>query len=144
MWSSDLNKVLIKMELGFTCVNDRIMSLQIPNHDILLSPAAPGTHTVEFSTEMPNILTMCVWGKNQDHDTILDSNGHIVEDLCVNFVGLWLDQICVSDYRFNMINLTTNCGQKKVTNYVGFNGIVTINLSHCTVFDQVMFWANNR
>jgi hypothetical protein len=142
MSQNNFNSVRVRIEFDFTSVNDRIMAIEISDQDLLITPPpdSPGIRTIEFDLIIPSEIKMIFSGKNQDLDTILDGNNNIVQDLCVKFNKIWLDGIPVNVHPSKMVKFLPDSGESISTNYIGFNGELTIAIDQTNTFDQIMSW----
>lgn len=111
-----------------------------PFHPVL-SPQTPGCHSLVFAVNLPTTVNLRFTGKNQGHDTVLDQNGQIVQDLCVKIKNFYIGQIPIDWFVLNKImRFISESQQEFYTNYVGFNGELILQLDHSNVFDQIMAW----
>ena len=118
------------------------MQAEIEYGDIRI-PVTPIFHkekytcTVGVDVELPAQVRIHYSGKNSGADTLIDSNGNIVQDLCVKITNMKLDGFPMSqDYMYKKLLMTTETGEEFTTCYAGFNGFMTINLTEPTVFSQ--------
>lgn len=137
---TNFNSVRMRFEFEFTRVNERMMVIDIPEYGLLVNPSSPGSYTAEFDLIIPASIKMIFSGKNQNLDTILDSDGNIVQDLCVQLNKIWLDGLPVNVHASKISKFTRESGESQATNYIGFNGELVMHLDHDNAFDQIMSW----
>ena len=142
---SDFGCILVRFELEFTCLNSRIMMIDSISHGTKLLPQEPGVHELQFACRMPDVIKLRFSGKNPNLDTELDNNGNIINDLCVKIKNFSLDHIDIDWFVVNKImQFRTESGQEFATNYIGFNGELSVVLDQGNVFDQVMSWRRQH
>ena len=109
--------------------NNQVYAVTDQKNSFSLPVSLPGTVTLTFS------------GKDMMHDTVLDSQGNIVEDLYVKIQKIKLDGF---DMGVNFLNqkivLITDDGKEIPGAYIGFNGKIVIDLNCSSVFEQIMCW----
>lgn len=89
-----------------------------------------GVHLYNFDIKLPTAFYMLVTGKDNNVDTVVE-NGKIVKDKCLIIKDIVLDYKPVKDTAiYKMIKLKTTSGEEIVSNYIGFNGIVEIDLNY--------------
>lgn len=138
-----LSKCKFKLHLEFAEVNASCMSVQIdlPDHGSVLRPQTSGLYVFEHDIMLPTTLKLVFSGKNMDLDTILDSNGSIIKDKCVIVRKITLDGFAVDKFYLQKhLELKTDT-QTIRSNYVGFNGDMTINFDCSNVFFQIQTFA---
>lgn len=106
----------------------------VPNEaniaEIIVPVTLPATMLLEFS------------GKNHGHDTVVDVDNNIVEDLHVEILEIGLDCFNMSlNYLTQKLLLNTTDGKIINSSYIGFNGQMPITLQKTSVFQQIMQWS---
>lgn len=91
-------------------------------------------HTVDI--EFPTTITIVVSGKGMN-DTVIDSDGNIIDDMYIKLNKVLVDGIpCSANYVYDLINCT-NDGATVQTNYWGMNGTIKLDF----LYKNVVFWA---
>lgn len=100
----------------------------VTNTDSIRVPHLPvGTTEYTVACTVPDTIKIQVSGKNLRRDTIVDSQGQIVQDKYVLLRDLRIDQMSVcAPWLPNGITLHTDKGHTVQSNYWGFNGTVQI------------------
>lgn len=137
----DRQEVDVKFVLEFSEVNNRIMRVDAVPGQEGLSPDSPGLYELKLRTALPSMVELCFSGKKQNLDTEIDSAGNIRKDLCVKIKKIALDNIDVDWFVVNKVMwFETESNQKFCTDYIGFNGKLTLHMEKDNVFDQIMTW----
>jgi|TARA_A100001391_G_scaffold94079_2_gene62422 hypothetical protein len=89
-------------------------------------------HTwLTFHVSMPTTLHIFVDGKDNNVDTKVGDDGKIIADKFIKIENLLIDQKPVStDALHKICKLQTTDGQIIYTNYVGFNGVLSMDLEY--------------
>lgn len=116
------------------------MTIDFPQQGLTVNPVAAGVYVTEFDLLIPSQIKMIFSGKNQDLDTILDHNNCIVQDLYVKLNRISLDNIPVEVHVSKIANFLSCSGLNLSTDYIGFNGELSINIDQDNTFDQIMTW----
>ena len=98
--------------------------------------------TVTLDIDLPGIITISVLGKH--NDTIVDGSGNILKDKHVEITNVSIDHFELNE-TFLFHKMQTKCNNEVINtgNYLGSNGIITIDLKEDTVFKQVVS-CNNK
>lgn len=132
----------IKIEFEFSKVNDKTMCVDLiaTTDTCRMWPEQSGRYCITTSLILPCAIDLIFSNKNNDCDTILIGD-QIVEDLFVKITNLWLDGIAVPESVIQKLSiLRLDNGKCILSNYIGFNGVIRIELTEQCVFDQVMVW----
>lgn len=130
----------IKLEFG-KCQNQIMeMILSVNNNDpIWIQPDANGLVAINLNIDLPSQVVLQFKGKDANTGTIVDANGNIVEDMYVKFLSIALDGFNLSEkFLHQKIKLLAENGQEIFSSYVGFNGIVVLDLTESDVFSQYL------
>ena len=102
----------------------------ISNTDNITVKEMPvGTSEYTLSATVPDTIKIKVYGKNPK-DTIVDSEGNILQDKYILLRDLRIDQMSVcAPWLPNSITLHTDKGHTVQSNYWGFNGNVEIKIA---------------
>jgi len=90
-----------------------------------------GDHIFDFDIDLPCTLNVLVNGKDNSKDTVVDDKGNILEDKFIR-----IDKICLDNKPLNdnalpkFCKLVTNDSKTIVSNYIGFNGMVSLDLNY--------------
>ena len=142
-----VNNAILSLVLEFGSIHDgktMNVSIQHGSNSITVVPNGSGDTKVSFPVTLPGTVCLFFSGKDSLHDTIVDSDGKILQDLFVKIKDISLDGFRTFDsmiHRFFV--LETDCGQTIPTAYVGFNGKIEFHMSHSDVFSQIMHWRRD-
>lgn len=138
---NNINKCQIKIEVEFGKINQRSMQVQILHNNTCIPVDSTGI--VEFEITLPTTVVLQISGKNYNTDTIVGSDGNILEDMFVKLVALTLDGFPLRDvFLHQNLTIVTDNNEKITTSYFGFNGTVTIDLHQDNVFEQYLLMNN--
>ena len=123
----------IEIQFYFAELNNETMSVRI-EHNNISHVISNQSELVTYKSELnlPTKLTIDIFGKNMDTDTIVDGNGKIIKDKHVAIKKVLLDGIPLSPrvlYKF----FTSQCDYT----YIGFNSSICVNLDKANIFFQV-------
>jgi hypothetical protein len=93
-----------------------------------------------YSTDihLPAIVRLKFSGKTK-HDTIMDKDNKIIEDMYVKILAIRLDKIDLNEkFIHQKIQIVTDSKDTHNTSYIGFNGTVTLDLAESNAFSQVL------
>lgn len=129
-----LNTVDLTFEFEYGILGDRYMQVEIStNGQIVLADAS--TNVVIKQVHLPNQISLSFSGKTPETDTIINSAGDIVQDMYVKVIGLKIDNLKVPDWVLHKkLSYTTFDGRNLTTSYIGFNGIMTIDIFESNIF----------
>ena len=84
-----------------------------------------------FNIDLPSTLHVFFDGKDNSVDTKMDANGNIVADKFLKIEQIIIDYKPISaDALHKICKLQTTDAQMLYTNYVGFNGVLSIDLQY--------------
>lgn len=124
----------------------KIMQVSMTHKNITkaLSPTRDNRLVVSEFVSLPDDVILTFSGKDLDNDTKLDAMGNIVTDLFVEIESLSLSGFSIPKEMFyHLFKLETTQGKIIPTYYIGFNGIIKLELCKDSVFSQVMSWKNS-
>jgi len=128
-----LNIVDLTFNFEFGKINNRSMTVEIEsnNQTVLVT----NNIAVVNRLVLPNCIKIKFSGKVNGKDTKIDSQGNILEDMYVKLTGIKIDNLKIPDWAIqkNLWYVTTD-GNVIKTAYIGFNGIMTIDIPESTVF----------
>lgn len=129
-----LNTIDILFKFEYGPIDDRFMQIEISANDqIILANTASEVLVRQIS--LPGSISLKFSGKTPGRDTKIDSAGNIVQDMYVKLIGLNIDNLKVPEWVIQKkISYTTDDGRYLTTSYIGFNGIMTIDIPESTVF----------
>lgn len=142
---SDLAQLQIGLKFG-QLDSGKIMQVRLThdNSDQVLIPDQNNRFLISQTVKLPDSVILTFSGKDLEQDTKLDSNGNIVQDLFVEIESLSLSGFEVPKKMFyHIFTLNTTNGQQISTAYVGFNGIIKLELIKNSVFSQIMSWKTS-
>jgi hypothetical protein len=93
-----------------------------------------------YSTDinLPAIVRLKFSGKTK-HDTIIDKDNKIIEDMYVKILAIRLDKMELNEkFIHQKIEIVTDSNDTHTTSYIGYNGTMTLNLAESNVFSQVL------
>ena len=143
-----INECCIEFEFEFSYVNNKLMQVRLVNNQniVLVNPQyADGRYwaTAKINVEFPTTVKLEFKGKDPDIDTILDDNSNILEDLCVKITAVKLDGFALREnFLHQGLTIHTLDNQYWTTNYIGFNGTITINFKKSNTFSQYLYFLN--
>jgi hypothetical protein len=123
-------------------VNNKYMTVFLEHNNKIVSITPSDSSLVEFNKkiELPTQLHLKFKGKNNSNDTIIDDKGNIVKDKHVLIKQILLDNIAVEPLYLTRQLKLQHQNQIVQSNYVGFNGTMSIDLARSNVFFQLMDW----
>jgi len=131
----DFSEFELKILFKYSECNDKFMQVEV--NDQLLVPVE-NYATYEKKFKLPTQISIKTYGKTK-YDTKVDSSGNIYQDLAVIIESISLDSFKLNKVYLNQkINIITDTGNTITTNYIGFNGTVTLDFNEDTVFAQVL------
>lgn len=97
---------------------------QVPSFD-------EGMNFFNFDIDLPTNLNIFIDGKDKLIDTVVDEHGKIIMDKFLRIDEIQIDGKPVDKNAIHkIVKMTTNEGETIVSNYIGFNGIVSIDLNY--------------
>lgn len=124
------------MKLKFGLVRDEQMNMTLTydNKSYQIEHTNP---MVSIPIMLPANIRIDFFGKDPNLDTIVKDN-KIVEDKYIQITKITLDDIPFDGkYLHQCLTINTNAGDNITTSYIGFNGVMNINLNKDTVFEQI-------
>lgn len=88
--------------------------------------------------KLPAELKLEFFGKNKNQDTKIDKCGNIVQDKHVIIKEIKLDNISIDPLFVKRKLALTHDGGINYSNYIGFNGTMTIQFDKNNVFFQIL------
>lgn len=129
-----LNIIDLTFEFEYGRVSDRSMQVEITSGDQSVLANLSNKVTVK-QIVIPNQIKLKFSGKTPGRDTVVDSAGNIVQDMYVKLLGLTIDNLKVPRWVLEKkTSYVTDGGQLLTTSYIGFNGVITIDIPESTVF----------
>jgi hypothetical protein len=128
MHNRKLNQVDFKVTLAVGECNGFMNSCWFVDDKCVakIMPSQAGDVDVEFSISLPSSIRIELSNKNLNTDTVVDSNGTIVQDKFIMIKNMWLARRQIPAAVFmNMCDLKSDTERVK-TAYFGFPGVVTI------------------
>jgi hypothetical protein len=137
----ELARCQLRIDFEYGLIDGKIMQVEIYNNQKVLTatPQINGDYAqaqVFLDLTLPTRLFLIFSGKNNLTDTQIDENGNIIKDLYVKITNLALDKIEISQNALNQKLVLETATGSIPTNYVGFNGRITLNLDKPNVFLQ--------
>jgi len=97
--------------------------------------------TVVYDIQLPTQVQLKFSGKQQGQDTRTDEHGNILEDMAVIITEVRLDGFAGNhNLLHNRLVLETDQGHSITSNFMGFNGILTMDLAENYVLGVVSQW----
>jgi hypothetical protein len=102
-----------------------------------IKPLCEGKNQIEIAVETPNKLIFTLTGKNNRHDTLLDSKtGTIIKDKFIKITGVEIDGKPLNENRVaQMFTLRTQENREINSAFWGFNGCVEFDLPYADSLD---------
>ena len=130
--------VTIKFQFG--AINNQTMNVSVNNNGYITQPL-PDENNVAVVTvpvDLPGQIDLEFSGKGPD-DTLVSESGDILADKFVKITSIELEHFPLNEiFIYQRLTLNDQNGQTHVTNYVGFNGNMTIKFEHTNVFEQYL------
>ena len=134
----------IKMKF-FPLTNGKLMQAALIDHcgtRFNVVPNSANIAEISLLVPMPSSVVLEFSGKDHNHDTVVDANNNILEDLHIEILEIGLDCFIMSPhYLAQRIQLNTVDGKVIHSTYIGFNGKMPIDLNKNSVFQQIMLWT---
>lgn len=125
----------LNIEFDFGLIDGRYMIVEaMYNNQTYIS--YPDNKTLQIKNiTLPTQIILKFSGKNLDKDTKIDKSGNIIEDKYVKIKSIKLDHLNIPDWiiqkKFSYI---TENNQIIKTSYIGFNGVMTIDIPEKNIF----------
>ena len=90
-----------------------------------------GTNKVLIDVELPTTINIITDGKDNNNDTLLDDKGNVIKDKFLRIDEISIDKKPIdTNALYKIIKIHTVEKQLIYSNYVGFNGVSSINLEY--------------
>jgi hypothetical protein len=135
---TNFDKCRLKLDFKFGKTNSDYMNLLVIHREkqYNVSPDSNDCASVDLNLNLPDVVVLIVSNKNIN-DTIVDSEGNIVEDRYIQLQSAHIDGFELN-YNFLhkkvVLNTTNN---SVVSSYFGFNGFVNLIFDQENVFYQI-------
>ena len=135
-----MNRCKLEIFFKFFDIRGEYMGVEIQSGDVKSSmiPSDSSTHCFEQEISLPHKIVLTFFGKNQDRDTEIDDNGNVVRDKCVIIKDIRLDNIPVDPLYLKRLLCLEHSSGVSNSNYIGFNGSMTLEFSRSNVFHQIL------
>jgi hypothetical protein len=134
--NQNLKKYSIFLSLNLQASYDKIPEIEVLLDNITCSPVAVNNNIVDFkivTTIGEHSLSIKLLNKKPT-DTVLDSNGAIIQDLNVQLLTLKIDELNITDYAKNKNTYITDEGNiEKTYGFMHRNGVMRFSFS-CPAF----------
>ena len=138
---TELSDCKLTIQFDFTGMNGSCMTVTIEESQQLsvLTPGTSGLYLWEKNIRLPTNINLTFSGKNMMTDTVCDDSGNITQDKCVIIKRIMLDRFQVDSYYLEKRLTLHETGSARInrSNYIGFNGTMTIALDCDNVFFQI-------
>jgi hypothetical protein len=140
----NFNKCTVEFSFEFGTIGNKTMSVEIqtPNKQISVVPHQLDSKLINITTievDLPTQIMLKFTGKDYNTDTVIDENGKIVQDIYVKILSVSMDGFKLNEkFLHQKIKIFTDQEQEYTTAYIGFNGVVTLDLVEDTVFSQYL------
>lgn len=130
------------LDLEYSVIDGRAMYLSLACDGKQISAKLDkgqsiGRTVIELDCRLPCEVVLTFGGKNYQTDTLIDQDGHILQDLYIKIVRWSLDGFDLSqDFFYNRLTWQKDDGTVATTPYLGFNGVLRLPLTKSNVFDQ--------
>tara|TARA_R100001079_G_scaffold110911_1_gene88330 strand:+ start:5291 stop:5668 length:378 start_codon:yes stop_codon:yes gene_type:complete len=92
---------------------------------------SPGINNVSIDVELPTTINIITDGKDNNNDTLLDDKGNVIKDKFLRIDEISIDKKPIdTNALYKIIKIHTVEKQLIYSNYVGFNGVTSINLEY--------------
>lgn len=135
----NLSSFQLTMEFEFGIVNGQIIKtlLQVDEQRIPIIPDDKGLAKIAVTVDLPAQLVLTFSNKDPNTGTLIDDCGNIIKDVFVKILSISFDGFELNEkFIHQKIKLLTETGQEIFTSYIGFNGIIVLNLTESNVFSQ--------
>ena len=90
-----------------------------------------GINNVSIDVELPTTINIITDGKDNNNDTLLDDKGNVIKDKFLRIDEISIDKKPIdTNALYKIIKINTVEKQLIYSNYVGFNGVTSINLEY--------------
>ena len=130
----DFSQCKLELTFEFGATNNKYMDLDVNGYNV--SPDCP---CVTLLISLPTTVYLIVSNKDPT-DTIVDSNGNIVQDCYVKLSSMTIDGFNINEkFLHQKIILTTVNGFAVTSSYFGFNGTIELVLDRKSVMSQCLY-----
>lgn len=131
------SKCKLEIDFEFGGCRDRYFSLQVDD-GYWQTMVSKDDSSYSTDIHLPAIVRLKFSGKTK-HDTIMDKDNKIIEDMYVKILAIRLDKIDLNEkFIHQKIQIVTDSKDTHNTSYIGFNGTVTLDLAESNAFSQVL------
>jgi hypothetical protein len=110
-----------------------LVEVSLANQILAVDPASPVVTIKQVS--LPNQIKIKFSGKIHTRDTKVDSAGNILQDMYVKIVGLKIDNLKVPNWVLHKkLSYVTDGDSILNTSYIGFNGVMTVDIPETNIF----------
>ena len=140
----DFNKCVMEFSFEFGNIGHKTMQVELktPTEQISIMPCSIESkliNTTKIEVDLPSRVVLKFTGKDYNTDTVIDESGKIVQDIYVKILGISMDGFKLNEkFLHQKIKIFTDQEQEYTTAYIGFNGVVVLNLIEDTVFSQYL------
>ena len=90
-----------------------------------------GINNVSIDVELPTTINIITDGKDNNNDTLLDDKGNVIKDKFLRIDEISIDKKPIdTNALYKIIKIHTVETHLIYSNYVGFNGVTSINLEY--------------
>lgn len=128
-----LTKFILSIDFEFSNIDNRKMSVVLKTNKETLIINEQGIIKIEI--QLPSLVTLIFSGKNQETDTLMDSQGNILQDVHVKIKSIRIDGLEIPEWSIQKkITLETDTGMLVSSSYIGFNGTMRIDMPEIDIF----------
>jgi len=133
----------LRFELEFERIGTKTMEVCINGNPVVPTEVNNKLQSItELDIVLPTEIIITFSNKDPNHDTIVDQNGSITQDLCVKIKSVELDGFKLNEkFLHQKLTIMTENGDLITTSYIGFNGQMVITFDKSDVFSQYL-WSN--
>jgi hypothetical protein len=133
-----MNSCKLQILFRFAEVRNHYMTVKI--NDSTITPTDGEVYCYEQLINLPTEINLEFNGKDSNIDTIIDEGGNIIKDKHILIQEIKLNGMPV-DPLYLERRLKLEYGKQiNYSNYIGFNGKMTIQFNKSDVFRQIMEW----
>jgi len=133
-----MNSCKLEILFQFAEVRNSYMTVKVCDSEI--TPTDGDIYCYEQAITLPTTIELEFTGKDSACDTIVDEAGNIVKDKHVLIKEIRLDNMPVEPLYLERRLKLEHGDQINYSNYIGFNGKMTIQFDKPDVFRQLMEW----
>ena len=137
---TNFNKCRLRIVFTLGKCNNKLMKIFVDNQELIPFENDKNiTAVYESNIILPTEIPISTSGKDSNVDTIIDSDGNILEDLYAQITEVSLDNFELNEnFLFKKIIVNTEFGDTYTTCYIGFNGLINLKFNEDNVFSQVL------